>query len=156
MTEDRTESNGKRYELKGWKPPSRGWVEFNTDGAVSMKQNKSSCGGVLHDSEGLWIVGFSLSLGNCSPFEAEEWAIFQSLRMGWDMGFKKIQVESDCQVLVNLINGENDSSYSGSFVFLEIQSLLQYNWSVKISYIPREKNLIVDYLAKEGDRKSVV
>ncbi|KAI9080706.1 hypothetical protein K1719_037372 [Acacia pycnantha] len=51
-----------------WYPPPDGWLKMNLDGAVTSR-GAAGCGGVLRDSRGLWVFGFSFYLGVCSPLE---------------------------------------------------------------------------------------
>ena len=71
---------GNEHEGEGrsvWSPPPYGWYKINVDGAVSCNGGLAGCGGVLRDSRGVWMAGFSCHLGICSALEAEEWAFFE-------------------------------------------------------------------------------
>lgn len=120
----------------------------NTDGAVNLTSKKAGCGGVLRHYNGVWIVGFSEILGQCNPFEAEEWAVMKSLQLAWDMGFKNIIVESDSKTLVESINDYPKPQARGSLVLLEIKNLLKFSWNVVVNFVPREQNMVADSLAK--------
>ncbi|XP_028762437.1 uncharacterized protein LOC114720884 [Neltuma alba] len=62
-----------------WQPPSSGWVKLNGDGAMSSVSMRAGYGGVLRDSTGCWIAGFTHHLGVCGAYEAEDWAVFKGL-----------------------------------------------------------------------------
>jgi hypothetical protein len=53
-----------------WQQPEEGWVVLNTDGA-SRRDVAAGCGGLLRNSNGQWIGGFSRHLGMCSAYFAE-------------------------------------------------------------------------------------
>ncbi|KAE8695670.1 hypothetical protein F3Y22_tig00110694pilonHSYRG00213 [Hibiscus syriacus] len=65
------------------KPPM-GWVRERDEAAA--------CGGIIQNDQGEWIFGFSRSLGVCSPFWTELWALHDGLKHVWSLGFRKIEV----------------------------------------------------------------
>ena len=56
------------------------------------------------DSQGSWIAGFTKSIGSCNPSTAEEWVVFEGLSIAWDLGYRKIELESDALDLVQRLN----------------------------------------------------
>ena len=44
---------------------------------------------------------YSLNLGICSVEEAKLWAIVHGMRLAWETGSKRIQVETNCLMIVN-------------------------------------------------------
>ncbi|KAG5232203.1 reverse mRNAase [Salix suchowensis] len=54
-----------------WKHPRSGVCKVNTDGSRINVTGISGAGGVLRDSNGAWIQGFSVNLGASSILEAE-------------------------------------------------------------------------------------
>ncbi|XP_028754982.1 uncharacterized protein LOC114714409 [Neltuma alba] len=73
------------YPIK-WRRPGEDWIKCNVDGAVNTISGQAACGGVLRNSQGEWIAGFSKYLGKCSAIEAEEWAILSGMNIAWDLG----------------------------------------------------------------------
>ncbi|KAK4267638.1 hypothetical protein QN277_024391 [Acacia crassicarpa] len=132
-----------------WSPPPPGWFKLNVDGAVSLSEMKAGCGGVIRDHMGLWISGFTQTLGFCNAYMAEEWALLLGLRRAWDEGLKHILVESDAKLLVEKLL-RNCEEPNTTLVFLQIKQMLLFSWDVKIMYVPRVCNLLADGLAKEG------
>jgi len=45
-----------------WLPPQVGWVKLNIDGA-SRRGMQTGCGGIIRDSDGNWICGFTKGPG---------------------------------------------------------------------------------------------
>jgi len=89
----------KKEILICWKSPSNGWVKLNVDGAVGPVGG----GGLLRDCRGKWIEGFSANLRWCSSVKAELLALQKGLRLAWHTGARKLEVEMDSQVAINLI-----------------------------------------------------
>ncbi|XP_061358756.1 uncharacterized protein LOC133302948 [Gastrolobium bilobum] len=57
--------------LISWKFPLSGWIKVNTDSSCSPDGERSSCGGVLRDSSGNWLVGFRKFTGHGNALLAE-------------------------------------------------------------------------------------
>lgn len=66
-------SSHKAREVKyiHWKAPEDGWIKLNSDGAYKGGLNMAGCGGLLRDSFGNWIKGFTRKLGRCDAIHAE-------------------------------------------------------------------------------------
>ncbi|CAL2263771.1 unnamed protein product [Prunus armeniaca] len=56
--------------------------------------------GLLRNSGGTWICGFSANLGTGSIIEAELWSLFRGLHMTWTKRTRSLYIE-DCEVLLN-------------------------------------------------------
>ncbi|KAK4286480.1 hypothetical protein QN277_003031 [Acacia crassicarpa] len=119
-----------------------------------LSTSNAGCGGVLWDNCGGWIAGFSKHIGMCSARSAEEWAILEGLLLAWDLGLKRVIVESDAAELVNSLSG--DYLGSDSLLVVRIREMLARNWSSSICLIPREFNSLADTLAKWGLSKSAI
>nr|KYP39528.1 Putative ribonuclease H protein At1g65750 family [Cajanus cajan] len=53
-----------------WMKPPEGILKLNCDGAVS-RENMASCGGVIRDSDGRFVVAFTRKLGMCSILKSK-------------------------------------------------------------------------------------
>ncbi|EEF38773.1 conserved hypothetical protein [Ricinus communis] len=69
-------------------PPSLGRVKVNIDGSVKLINGLASAGGLIRNTEGSWLFGFTHKLGSCSPLGAEFWGVLDGLRLAWDKGTK--------------------------------------------------------------------
>ncbi|KAK8553986.1 hypothetical protein V6N12_030965 [Hibiscus sabdariffa] len=47
-----------------WVPPTQGWFKLNSDGAHRASDGRASCGCVIRDNFGNWIVGFAKFIGD--------------------------------------------------------------------------------------------
>lgn len=61
-------------------------------------------GGVLRDWNGNWVVGFQRFVGRGTTFNAKMWGILHGLQVAIPRGLDKVIFESDCLVVINLIN----------------------------------------------------
>ncbi|KAF7831289.1 ribonuclease H [Senna tora] len=114
-----------------WCKPDRGWIKVNTDGAVCRINKKAGCGGLLRNSDGTWIKGFSANLG-------------------LELGFQKVVLESDAKGVVNQITATYLADTNLNPSVLQIKELLMRDWEVKVKHIPRLSNSCADLLAKSS------
>ncbi|KAK4282279.1 hypothetical protein QN277_013676 [Acacia crassicarpa] len=104
-----------------WIKPPMGWFKANVDEAATLRSLQAGCGGVFRDAMGAWLFGFTKSLGTCSAQMVEEWSVFEALQCAWEMGIRKLILESDAQIVLDLIA---DPDYnSGSLLMVEIREL---------------------------------
>jgi ribonuclease HI len=129
-----------------WYPPEHGWVCLNTDALLRVKIQVLACGGLLHGEDGHWIRGFSKSLGLTTVYVAELWGLLEGLSMARSMGFDKLEVQMDSEIIVSIINKHGYGSVSGWSIIRKIRSLLSLDWSVKICHIYWESNRCADML----------
>ena len=54
-----------------WEKPPKGWIKLNMDGCALGSTGLAGCGGVVRDSHGKWISGFSRRIGTTDSFVAE-------------------------------------------------------------------------------------
>lgn len=64
-------------------------MKLNTDGSFKSSSGWAGAGGVLRDSRGDWISGFTANLrkGNCILTEAR--GLFHGVKLAWSLGFEK-------------------------------------------------------------------
>jgi ribonuclease HI len=124
-------------------------VRLNTDGACK-ENNIAGCGGIIRGNQGEWIGGFAKGIGDCSPFIAELWGVFEGLSLAWRLGFRKIELHIDSVAVVQVISTGKLSSKTGWSLVMNIQKLLDLEWEVKIAHVYREANQCADALATAG------
>ncbi|KAK8516444.1 hypothetical protein V6N12_038687 [Hibiscus sabdariffa] len=116
-----------------WHKPQPGWCKLNVGGSVGRATGLATCGGVVRNKEGTWLIGFSRKLGICSILEAELWGLYEGLLTAWSIGIRFLLIESDCLEAVNLI-AKRDSLLIVPSIIYYIAKLLNRAWSVKLSY----------------------
>ncbi|KAK4281911.1 hypothetical protein QN277_013355 [Acacia crassicarpa] len=133
-----------------WSPPCQGWVKLNVDGACSQDQVATG-GGVLRDEYGALKAGFMFKAATpADSFAAEVWAVLFGMKMCWDLGERRVVLESDAREVVELINGPIQESQSEGEVVREVKSILNRDWEVLVQWVPREINMAADYVAKQA------
>nr|KYP35123.1 Putative ribonuclease H protein At1g65750 family [Cajanus cajan] len=96
--------SGSLYRNTEWTYPSTGTLKLNCDGAVA-RDGEASCGGVVRNSNGEFVVAFYGRLGRCSILEAELKAILQGTRIVLERNVGQvILVESDSSEAIKILN----------------------------------------------------
>ena len=80
-------------------------MKLNTDGCMEQETKLARARGVLRNDEGSWVQGYSLNLVCCWIEEAELWALIHRMRMAWETGFKRIQMETDSLTMAKWLRG---------------------------------------------------
>ncbi|KAF7822494.1 ribonuclease H [Senna tora] len=135
---------------KTWRKPMVGWIKVNSDGAVCRSSRRAACGGLIRDNFGNWIKGYAVNLGHASVLSAELWGIVHGLSITWDLGFRKVEIESDSSHAINLIQSPWDVSSNFHPLQQKIACLLSRNWEVKATQISRSANECADTIAKNS------
>lgn len=135
-----------------WTPPKEGWCKINVDGCWLSPQEAGG-GGVIRGDKGEWLGGISFKTQCSHPLEAEAAAVIESLDLGWQLGFKKVELECDAKELVTLIHNRDGQEVSEQIT--RIKTLLQREWQVIVSHCYRESNRCADRLAYEGRQSRI-
>ncbi|KAL4369713.1 hypothetical protein GQ457_05G033720 [Hibiscus cannabinus] len=130
----------------GWSVPRQGWIKANADGASALGSCKAAAGGVLRDENGAWIFGFARKLRVCSSLIAEIWAVHNCLLHAWRLGFRMVELETDCLEVERILLGES-KALPGNAIVEDIREMLARNWVVRISRVSRNSNKVANALA---------
>lgn len=95
------------HSPKTWKPPREQWVKCNVDGSWNHNQDNGGVGWISRNRDGrlLW-AGAKKMQGLGSAIETEAEAIRWAIHTMVNFGYSNVIVESDSQVLVRKIKGE--------------------------------------------------
>lgn len=154
MLQPQIEKHEQRNNLIIWEKPYVSWVKLNCDGSLKLDPRRAGCGGLLRNSGGSWIRGFSRHLGNCSILKAEAWAVLEGIRLAEQCGVVKLCLESDSALVVNAINDPSNCPVEVFGIVRRARMMLESfdDWSMK--HVWREANLCADFLANMGaDRR---
>lgn len=103
----------------------------------------------MQEMDGQWIMGFTHYLGTCSSFEAELWGIYDGLLLMLNKGFTRAFIRTDNLEVIQALLKEHDNDF-GITVLRRVQRIMQSDGQWQIQYVPRENNLIADYLTNLG------
>ncbi len=124
------------------------------DGASLGNPGPSGAGGVVFDSSGKELLSFSVFLGSGTNNEAEYKALIIGLKKVSSLGFSKVVVRSDSQLLVRQLSGDYKVKARGLIpLFLEAKGLLRSFEEWGVEHIPRDLNRRADALAKKAAKR---
>src|SRR3954465_8524944 len=87
------DKNPKFFNIS-WAAPPPGIIKINTDRAFDPTTQRAFAGGLIQDSQGHWIAGFTFNIGKYSILHADLWAIYEGLKLAWQHGYQQIEIES--------------------------------------------------------------
>ena len=70
------------------------------------------------------------------------------MRLAWETGSKRIQVETDCLVIVNWLRGIEEVNTSFATIIQECRDWMERQWVIVIQHLRREGNVVVDAMVK--------
>ncbi|MBA0810110.1 hypothetical protein Gohar_002130, partial [Gossypium harknessii] len=115
------------------------WVYLSTGGAVVRDSGYAAIGGVVRDHDGNRIVGFTLFLGVCSPFEAEVWSILGGILILLNKGYRRAIILTDNLEVAQILN-DLDLKDSGITMLRRTQRIMRLEGMWRIKHIPRNRN----------------
>ena len=96
-----------------WEKPEQGWWKLNTNGSWNAAVGSAVGGGLIRDSWGNWVTGFTRKLGSANSFIAEVWTLRDGLMLCVQRKLPIVIVEIDVKALVDAFN---NPSYRNSVI----------------------------------------
>lgn len=112
--------------------------------------DKAGCGGLIRDSFGMWISGYSKNLGVCNSLVVGLRGVLEWLMIARMLGMKVGEVSEDSIQVANDINNRKILNPMGRTLMNRIRDLVDLEWKVIIRHLYREENSCADALAKRG------
>ena len=134
--------------LINWVSPRQDWIKVNTDRAQNSNTGQAMAGGVIRNWCGKNISGFSVHIGLCSITTADLWGIWEGLNLALDLGFRRVELESDSSCTINLVNQKSPKCHRHTQLVIAIQDLLHRDWGVSCNHIYREANFAANFMAQ--------
>ncbi|KAL9435940.1 hypothetical protein AB3S75_022081 [Citrus x aurantiifolia] len=101
----------------------------------------------IWDHLGRWLTGFGMMIGSCSITIAELWGLYQGLQLAWNFGIRRLKVETDSLCVTQLVARPSVTSNEYAPLIQAVKDYLNLDWQVSFSYIYREANFAVNYMA---------
>ncbi|XP_024177931.1 uncharacterized protein LOC112183838 [Rosa chinensis] len=128
-----------------------GMVKLNVDAAFCNVNGNAGIGGIYRDHEGTCLGGFRHSVAVISSARHTELlALILGLQLAISHGFVPLVVESDCQVLVQVVPNQTLDYSDLGFLLYDLQELLQSVSSAQLNFVRRQANSVAHKLAQEA------
>ncbi|KAK9020210.1 hypothetical protein V6N11_054700 [Hibiscus sabdariffa] len=135
-----------------WQTPPIEFLKLNVDGVMMRNGLKGGIGGIIRDNCGVWLDRFSLPSGLGPPILAELLAIEHGL-VFFFANYKfvkyKLILERDCAMSIKWVSNPSLCPSVFEPLVKRCKDLIVAK-SVILRLIPRNINVKVDCLAKEG------
>ncbi|KAL5791917.1 hypothetical protein ACOSP7_000511 [Xanthoceras sorbifolium] len=125
------------------------------DGGMCKRRGSIYANGVISDTNIGWLGGFSLNRGVGNVLDAEFWGLLEGLSLTWKAGFRKILVESDSLILVELLGKDDIENHPLFTIISSCKLLLNKDWDCRVKHMFRECNRLANDLASIGKRMSL-
>ncbi|XP_021753743.1 uncharacterized protein LOC110719147 [Chenopodium quinoa] len=103
------------------------------------------------DNVGDIIMTASMSISiECSPLEAEAQAVLFGLTLAYDVGLRRLEVESDCLQLVKMLQGIVQEKYASQLIVFDALSLTSILESCSFAFCLRLFNKVAHLIAKSS------
>lgn len=129
-----------------WHKLPSGHIKLNIDGVADPLTHIGGLGVVFRDTHGQWLCGYTKHLPHTDALQTELLALFHGLKIAFLRNFHPLIVESDSQVLLNLLQTEN-SKYL--HLLISCRSMLRNQNIQQLYHIFREGNGVADAMAKQ-------
>lgn len=128
-----------RHDIKvckvAWNRPPEEWVRINTDGSALNNPGKIGAGGILRDKESKLVLAFATPLGEGTSSKAEMEAALFGLSWALELGYRKIIIELDSQLVVQWISKKTVNHWSVTNQLERIQHLIRQTHNFKCDHI---------------------
>jgi len=121
------------------------------DGAARGNPGEAGCGAVIFNEHRHVVKKLSRYLGHATNNVAEYEGLLMGLEALIQLGKKRVQIQSDSQLLVRQLNGQyRVKDEKLKLLFRRAMMLLGRFDRVRIVHVPRESNKLADQLANQG------
>ena len=145
-------------DINCWKPPPKGWIKINTDGAAKGNPGRAGIGVVRRNHVGTVLYWELQGLGRTTNNEAEAIAIKSATVWAVKHGHRKIILESDSQIMVGALDCMRNfdlKAWRLRALVTQIKELWKELEDVIPVYVSRDLNKATNFLAKMGAEKEV-
>jgi hypothetical protein len=143
--------------LKCLERPALGWTKCSVDAAFYDGDRSAATGVILRDSDGRTCGGTAKWYEHCmSALVAEAQACYDGLQFARDRGIRRICLETDCQVLVNLWVNRSHQNSEISPIIGKIEDLSRNFDSFSLCFISRTCNTLAHACVRLVSRASQV
>ena len=137
-----------RRKQTNWKPPITTQFKLNLDGTT--RGGKVVVGSVLRDDDGEVLLLYSGNIGRGKNNMFEAIALLWGLQVIKDMQIKDITIEGDSKIIIDMVKGVSQLSWTIQTIITNIRQLLEGLERFELQHIYREGNAVAGVIATIG------
>ena len=142
--------NKKIQHPVSWTKLDLGWFKLNTNASVLLSSNCACGGGLIRDSYGSWIRGFSRLIGASNCLLAELWALRDGITMAKNLNIAKLVINVNAAEVISLFSKPSSDNRLTQPIVDDCRNMLQVFQEYHRQHCFRETNKVADLLAKLG------
>jgi len=144
----KTHCKGKAEMVPKWSPPPGGFLKVNID-ASTGRDSMRGVGVIVRNNKGDIMVAEHKSFrADWDVDTMEAFAVFYGLKMCWEVGYQRIEVEMDSKIVVEALNRrKNLQNYTSTFIH-DAHTLGSLFTSISFSHVRRSANVLAHELAR--------
>nr|XP_011463604.1 PREDICTED: uncharacterized protein LOC105351321 [Fragaria vesca subsp. vesca] len=144
------ESNYENDKMIRWSPPPNDRVKLNFDGSV--KSSYAAGGFIFRNPLGGPLAAAAFNFGSTTVPVAEALSLRNGLIDAKRRGFKKVEVEGDSKLVIDVINGVSTPPRRLLKLCQDIKSLRSSFEFISFKHVFREANFVANAIANFGHR----
>ena len=133
-----------------WKPPDQGLYKINYDGAIFAQQARAGIGVVIRNEDGAVMASMAQQLPLPTTVAQVE---ALAARRALDLGFTKVILEGDSEVICKELNKPNPSLALHGNILQDIKFLSSTLPFIGFSHVHRQGNSVAHALARRAARE---
>ena len=117
--------NKKIQHPVSWTKLDLGWFKLNTNASVLLSLNCACGGGLIRDSYGSWIRGFSRLIGASNCLLAELWALRDGITMAKNLNIAKLVINVNAAEVISLFSKPSSDNRLTQPIVDDCRNMLQ-------------------------------
>ena len=132
-----------------WLPPPSNWVKVNFDGATFVDSSSAGLGAIICNDMGLVMAAFTQQIPLPTFVEmVEVLAARGALCFAKDLGFNKLIMEGDYEIIIKALSSNGLSASSFGHIVQDIKMVSSSLGSVLFNHTRRQGNRVAHGLAR--------
>nr|POF26715.1 putative ribonuclease h protein [Quercus suber] len=136
-------------KVSKWLPSPSSWVKINFNGATFNNTSSAGLGAIIQNDMGLVLAAFTQPIPLPTSIEmVEVLAARGALYFAKDLGFNKVIMEGDSEIIIKALNSGGLSSSSFGQIVKDVKVMSSSLMSVLFSHTRRQGNRVAHGLAR--------
>jgi ribonuclease HI len=151
VNSSRAKSVNYNVEKITWLKPRGNFVKVNVDAAFNAEEGNGATGAIIRNSQGMFLAAGARFIPHvASASMAEALAILHGLQLATNMGFTKVEAESDALEVIHMCAGDERIWNDATAIYAQIITIASSIGEVEFLHCNRELNSIAHLIASNS------